>query len=163
MASLDEKNHLPDLAPNSSHTSSSTPTQSIDLIPDQDTKLEHSPTPSRPSDDSTTTTPSALGFEPIRTAPATASRTPRRLSADTIDTLRRERSNNGWGCDDIEEDAAGSGGAVAPYNHPGSSEERDPFEVGWDGGDADPMCPRSMPTWRKWVIIGIASTGSFCV
>ncbi|KAK4034418.1 major facilitator superfamily domain-containing protein [Parachaetomium inaequale] len=119
---------------------------------------------------------SSTNFEPIRPGGRPASRPvsrtgARRLSADTIDTLRRERSNNGWGCDDIEADAAG--GSVAPYNHPSGSNaaagdaadggERDPFEVGWEGGDSDPLCPRSFPTWRKWLIIAITSVGSFCV
>jgi hypothetical protein len=159
MAFPDEKDALPALAPKPTHSdSSTTPTPSID----EKTKLKHDgTTPSRSSTDSSTP-----GFEPIRTTPAPTSRsTPgRRLSAETIDTLRRERSNNGWGCDDIEADAAGTGGAVAPYNHPGPGEvEKDPYEVGWEGGDSDPLCPRSLPTWRKWVVIGIASTGSFCV
>ena len=97
-------------------------------------------------------------FAPLRPANA-----PRRLSIETLSTLRRERSNNGWGVDDIEEDAAGAGGVIAPYNHPAAAEDVDPFEVGWEGGDADPLCPRAMPQWRKWVIVGITSVGSFCV
>jgi hypothetical protein len=95
------------------------------------------------------------GFEPIRAGPDR-----RRLSYETASSLRRERSNNGWGVDDVEEDAAG--GEVAPYNHP-SAEDHDPYEVGWDGGDSDPLCPRSFPAWRKWLIICITSIGSFCV
>lgn len=95
------------------------------------------------------TTGSDTDFEPIRGQ--------RRLSADTIRTLRRERSNNGWGVDDIE--AGDAGESTSPDNR----EVPDPFEVGWDGGDSDPLCPRSMPTWRKWLIIGITSIGSFCV
>ena len=100
-------------------------------------------------------------FAPLRPPPSQ-----RRLSLETISTLRRERSNNGWGCDDLEEDAAGAGGVIAPYNHPaaaGSGVEVDPYEVGWEGGDADPLNPRGLPVWRKWVIVGITSVGSFCV
>lgn len=104
--------------------------------------------------DTEKTSSSEAGFAPIRT------RGDRRISVDTINTLRRERSNNGWGVDDLEEDDAG--GCIAPYNHP-NPEARDPFEVGWDGGDSDPLCPRSLPTWRKWLIIAITSVGSFCV
>ena len=97
------------------------------------------------------------GFEPIRPAPSQ----PRRLSIDTLSTLRRERSNNGWGVDDIEDDAAGAAAAAAA---PGpDAPEVDPFEVGWENGDADEMCPRSFPTWRKWLIIAITSVGSVCV
>lgn len=100
------------------------------------------------------------GFAPIRTAQGARNR---RLSIDTISTLRRERSNNGYGVDDVEEDQAGGGGIIAPYLHPDPDAPRDPFEVGWDNGDNDALCPRSMPTWRKWIIIGITSVGSFCV
>lgn len=39
---------------------------------------------------------------------------------------------------------------------------KDPYEVGWDGGDNDPMCPRSMGTARKWMIVIITSIGSMC-
>ncbi|KAK4105190.1 MFS general substrate transporter [Parathielavia hyrcaniae] len=173
MADLDEKEQhhhhhpgdLDDPNPPPSNTSTTT-AASVGLGPDPpETKHEKTTTSrSRPP------TPDAapLGFEPIRPAPGphSSSHTPRRrLSAETVDTLRRERSNNGWGCDDIEEDAAGAGGSVAPYNHPppSAAAERDPFEVGWDGGDADPLCPRSFPLWRKWMIIVITSVGSFCV
>ncbi|KAK3905044.1 major facilitator superfamily domain-containing protein [Staphylotrichum tortipilum] len=102
------------------------------------------------------------GFEPIRPAPSQ----PRRLSIDTLSTLRRERSNNGWGVDDIENDAAAAAaaagvGAAGPESQP--APEFDPFEVGWENGDADEMCPRNFPTWRKWLIIVITSVGSVCV
>lgn len=119
---------------------------------------------------SKTSTNEPASFEPIRSHhPNSKSKTPsltqkRRLSTGTIDTLRRERSNNGWGVDDIEADAAGSG-IIAPFNlpDPDAAVEHDPFEVGWENGDDDEMCPRSMPLWRKWVIVGITSVGSFCV
>ncbi|KAL2207774.1 MFS general substrate transporter [Sarocladium strictum] len=37
------------------------------------------------------------------------------------------------------------------------------FEVGWDGGDDDPDCPRSFNTARKWLIVIIVSSCGFCV
>ena len=36
------------------------------------------------------------------------------------------------------------------------------FEVQWDGDD-DPMNPRRMPTWRKWMITLTVSVSSMCV
>ena len=36
------------------------------------------------------------------------------------------------------------------------------FTVGWDGDD-DPLCPRSMPYFHKWVIVSVVSTGSLLV
>lgn len=36
------------------------------------------------------------------------------------------------------------------------------FTVEWDG-DEDPLCPRSMSYFRKWVIVSIVSMGSLLV
>lgn len=40
---------------------------------------------------------------------------------------------------------------------------KDPYEVGWDDGDNDPMNPRSMTKARKWFIVFITSFGCFAV
>lgn len=50
-----------------------------------------------------------------------------------------------------------------PSAEPSPVPEKDPFEVTWDGGDADPLCPRSMSTARKWLIVFITCFGSACV
>lgn len=36
------------------------------------------------------------------------------------------------------------------------------FNVSFDG-DQDPICPRSMPLIRKWIIVIIVCTGTLCV
>ena len=104
-------------------------------------------------------------FEPIRTAKS------RRQSRDTSRArplsrsssgLQRERSNNGYGCDGGDDDDADAAG-LEDASRTTEDEPGDPFLVGWDGGDNDPLNPRSMPTWRKWIIIGITAFGSFCV
>ncbi|KAK3384507.1 putative multidrug protein [Lasiosphaeria ovina] len=114
----------------------------------------------------------AVGFEPINAAPLS-----RKPSWETTagNSLSRERSNNGWGVDDLdvdgldEEEAGGNAqsssaaAAAATSSKPAAEGGADPFEVGWEGGDNDPANPRSMPTWRKWTIIGVTSFGSFCV
>ncbi|KAK3316140.1 major facilitator superfamily domain-containing protein [Apodospora peruviana] len=120
-------------------------------------------------------------FTPIQTTHSTAAdggaATPngkRRTSRDTFrsGSLRRERSNNGWGVDDLENDDENdeevesrrpTSAAAAADAQTTNDDEKDPFEVGWEGGDSDPVNPRSMPLWRKWTIIGITSFGSFCV
>lgn len=99
------------------------------------------------------------GFEPIRGA------ADRRVSRETARTgktasLRRECSNNGYGCDDLVDGEDGPEGSIGGGND--VSDDRDPFEVGWDG-EHDLKNPRNMPKWQKWVIIGITSLGSFCV
>jgi hypothetical protein len=43
------------------------------------------------------------------------------------------------------------------------SESTQVFEVTFDGGDKDPDCPRSMGVLRKWMIVTVVSSGSFCV
>ncbi|KAF4125581.1 Fungal trichothecene efflux pump (TRI12) [Geosmithia morbida] len=84
----------------------------------------------------------------------------RRHSAESLArTLSQVRSQNGYGVAD-EDDGdkakpeAGTGG---------DDDERDPYEVGWDGGDSDPLCPRSFTPGRKWLITLIAAFASFCV
>lgn len=118
---------------------------------------------SQPDDDEKKTSSSdEAGFAPIKTpAQQLQQQQRRRGSVDSISTLR---SNNGWGCDDVE---ANNQPAQSPANQPAAAAAdeniADPFEVGWDGGDSDPLCPRSFPLWRKWLIIAITSIGSFCV
>ena len=45
----------------------------------------------------------------------------------------------------------------------GRSIEKDSFEVHWDGGDADPLNPRSLSYTRKWLILGIVALSALCV
>ncbi|KAH8729533.1 major facilitator superfamily domain-containing protein [Ilyonectria robusta] len=73
----------------------------------------------------------------------------------TSEALSRAVSQNGYGC----EDGANSSDDQAQD----SPAEKDPFEVGWDGGDEDPMCPRSFGKVKKWTITVIVSMASFCV
>lgn len=60
--------------------------------------------------------------------------------------VARTRSQNGYGCDDIE--------AVE------AEPKDDPFLVGWDGGDADPLSPRSRSGFQKWTIVLINSVAA---
>jgi hypothetical protein len=71
--------------------------------------------------------------------------------SQSLRSLSRQRSNNGYGVDDSED------------TQEQSPQEKDPYEVGWDGGDNDPMCPRKFGNVRKWVIVLIVSFASLCV
>ncbi|KAM0561032.1 hypothetical protein ACHAPJ_003532 [Fusarium lateritium] len=85
-------------------------------------------------------------FAPIQST-AQATRTHSRASVN----LYRTQSQNGYGCD-------------PPQNEPSDDDlEKDPFEVGWENGDNDPLCPRSFNKMRKWIIVSIVSFASFCV
>ncbi|UNI22583.1 hypothetical protein JDV02_008459 [Purpureocillium takamizusanense] len=103
---------------------------------------------------------------------------PRLSSTSTTATVRRSlhrtRSQNGYGVSDgPSSDSDGQGEAAASAaaaaaasensggGRPGS--EKDPFEVGWDNGDEDPLCPRSFSKARKWLILFIVSHVSLCV
>ncbi|KAL1871180.1 hypothetical protein VTK73DRAFT_2231 [Phialemonium thermophilum] len=95
-------------------------------------------------------------FEPIRPT-STAARS-------EAGSLSRERSNNGFGCDDLDPELPDDSAGGSPS--PASSDEvqdKDPFEVSWENGDEDPLNPRSMKLWRKWTIVLITCSGSFCV
>ncbi|PSS03454.1 major facilitator superfamily domain-containing protein [Coniella lustricola] len=82
-------------------------------------------------------------------------------------SFTRVRSHNGYGCDDnshSEEDAPSSQDLEAKAQKKLSRpNDVDQFEVSFEGGNADPWCPRSKGTVRKWAIVAIASAGSFCV
>ncbi|CAH0046726.1 unnamed protein product [Clonostachys solani] len=44
-----------------------------------------------------------------------------------------------------------------------SDSELEFLQVGWDGGDDDPLCPRSFSKPKKWMIVAIVSMACFCV
>lgn len=105
------------------------------------------------------------GFEPIRTGTRPGSITTRN-SRRSSRALSRTRSNNGYGVDEFEEGEMQMEDEAQQRQDPTEpvEKEKDPYEVGWDGGvDVDPLSPRTMKTWRKWSIVVITSMGSFCV
>ncbi|RYO73587.1 hypothetical protein DL764_010551 [Monosporascus ibericus] len=93
--------------------------------------------------------------EPTRTSSRVSARRP---SLSTLSSVTRARSQNGHGCADLEE--SGGPDDMPSQNRP--ELEKDSFEVSWDG-DGDPMCPRSLPLFRKWTMVVIVGMGSFCV
>lgn len=106
-----------------------------------------------------------VDFEPIRTGTRPGSVTTRN-SRRSSRALSRTRSNNGYGVDEFEEGEVEMEDEAQQRQDPleQADKEKDPYEVGWDGGvDNDPLSPRTMSTWRKWSIVVITSMGSFCV
>ncbi|KAI0014807.1 putative bicyclomycin resistance protein [Xylariomycetidae sp. FL0641] len=86
-------------------------------------------------------------------------RPPNRPLSPQSSLVGRVRSNNGHGCAELEKgEPSGAGNTL----HGDSENETDPFEVSWDG-DEDPLCPRSMPLFRKWLLVVIVGMGSLCV
>lgn len=94
------------------------------------------------------------GFAPIHTADL-----PNPISRKTThsQSIARVRSNNGYG---VSENVRVKG---ETGDEESEEFETNPFEVGWDGGDNDPECPRSMTKLKKWTIACIVCGGSFCV
>ncbi|KAF3761530.1 MFS general substrate transporter [Cryphonectria parasitica EP155] len=86
-------------------------------------------------------------------------------------SLSQMRSQNGYGCDDVndaedeEDDEEGASSSSDPeaQREKRNKKERDEFEVTFEGGTADPWNPRNRGTPRKWMIVTLASAGSFCV
>ncbi|KAK3349399.1 major facilitator superfamily domain-containing protein [Lasiosphaeria hispida] len=121
-------------------------------------RKEHDAEVASSSSSSSEVDPSPL-FLPILAAAST--RRPSNATGGTSrpESIWRERSNNGYGVEDLV-DEADVGAAVEKEP---TAEEKDPYEVGWDAGENDPMNPRGMPHWRKWSIIIITSFGAFIV
>lgn len=92
-------------------------------------------------------------FAPIQSSARRQSAANSRPS--TSEALSRAVSQNGYGCED--------GTNSSDDQAQDSPAEKDPFEVGWEGGDEDPMCPRSFGKVKKWTITIIVSMASFCV
>lgn len=117
----------------------------------QDEKLSAPSTASSPTEASLHPQTTSKEFEPITA-------TPSRAHSQARPSLSRTRSNNGYGVGGVEE---GHGTNVEAGT--GMPVVKDQWEVAWEGGDMDPLCPRSLPLWRKWMIVIIVSASSLCV
>lgn len=124
--------------------------------------------------------PAITGASGAGTGTGTAGAVARIQSNKSLRSLRsisHARSNNGYGCDDLPPDdedddndspssssdpekSGGTGAATATTN-------KDPFEVQFDRINGtienDSWNPRSMSIPRKWLIVALSSSGSFCV
>jgi hypothetical protein len=128
---------------------------------DLEEKLEDGYPPNSPTDTADSSIeedlplPASKEFGAITPASRSTSHA-RNGNPNSIRSISRTRSNNGYGCDEAED--SGSGGDVEG----GPPVEKDPFEVRWDG-DGDPLNPRSMAFVRKWVVVIVVSVSSLCV
>ncbi|KAA8565599.1 hypothetical protein EYC84_009451 [Monilinia fructicola] len=127
-------------------------------MPDlKEEKDEQSPMSS--SEDSNAKAENGLEFQPIKATPTDTPISKVNTRGSQTNSLIRTRTSNGFGCDDPDNTWDGSGGDIEGQR----ADEKDPFEVRFDGGDSDPMCPRSMAHGRKWLVVIIISASSFCV
>lgn len=119
---------------------------------------------------------SYAAIKPAATRPSAPTRplarTRSNRSLTSTRSLAHTRSHNGHGCDDFEEEdddddeevgASSSEDPEAGGAQRSRFKDKDPFEVAFEGGNADSWNPRSMSTPRKWFITALASSGSFCV
>ena len=123
-----------------------------------DEKVER--TPSSPMDESDLALHPSKEFAPINSKANSRSNSHIRNKARSLRSISRTRSHNGYGCDDNDDSTEEEGGDAEAGEAPA---EKDPFEVHWEGGDSDPMNPRSMKVARKWVVVLIVSASSLCV
>lgn len=144
-------------------TTSSTTNEKVTIS--SDSTEEAGETSTLPAEDK----PSYACIKPATstTAPSIVARTRSRSNKSTR-SVSRVRSHNGYGIDDLEDDDDDEDDGSTPSGSDDPEAQRrkesaDPFEVGFDGGDADPWCPRSLTTPHKWLIVTLASSGSFCV
>lgn len=94
-------------------------------------------------------------FAPIQSGTGRRLSLARSHAGSTSGTLNRTVSQNGYGVsDDRDSDDQ------TPEQQ---QTEKDAFEVCWDNGDEDPLCPRSFNKLRKWFIVIIVSNCSLCV
>jgi hypothetical protein len=103
----------------------------------------------------------AKDFQPISTnasKAASRSNSHARNGPTSLRSLSRARSNNGYGCDDMPDSSQEDVGDVEV-----GGQQKDPWEVRWDGGDSDPGNPRSMTMARRWLVVIIVSASSLCV
>lgn len=99
-------------------------------------------------------------WEPIRSDLYTTERTKSRGSSrpHSLRSLGRSRSQNGYSVgDDHSVNGEEAGDAEA------GNAEKDAFEVGWEGGESDPLNPRSKSKAAKWAIVIICAICSLCV
>ncbi|EDN99438.1 hypothetical protein SS1G_02292 [Sclerotinia sclerotiorum 1980 UF-70] len=122
---------------------------------------ENEKLPISTSGDSNITIENDMDFGPIRATPTDIPISRMNTKGSRSNPLARTRSSNGFGCDDHDPDNTWDGSAGG--NGGQRIDEKDPFEVRFDGGDSDPMCPRSMAHGRKWLVVLIVSASSFCV
>jgi hypothetical protein len=95
-------------------------------------------------------------FAPINASAATNKERSQKLQRTTSSTIERSWSlNDGYSCHTVDEEAEDKS------NQPGEAADGDEFVVGWD--DNDPMNPRNMNKFRRWLIVVICSSGSLCV
>lgn len=134
---------------------------------DMSEKRDEGPRSSRSSDDVLDTTtsdpisPIEKEWLPIRAAVSRKNSLPpgSRSSSrpNSIRSMSRVRSQNGYSCDNHDETDSEN------TADPEAAAEKDPYEVGWDDGENDPLNPRSKSKVMKWLIVIICSLSSLCV
>jgi hypothetical protein len=126
--------------------------------PTYDEKLEEKMSASN-SEPNSEMEPQSKEFAPISSRHDRSRTGSQSRQSASIKSLHRTRSHNGYGCDDPEDNKD-----VAEQNmERGGEPKEDPFEVSWEGGESDPMNPRSMSGARKWLVVLIVSASSLCV
>ena len=133
---------------------------------DLDKGSSHSKGPRR---DGQTTVQSSHDLEEAVTmdSSGTVSRTASRTSANAAKPLSHPRSKSESSDSRSQPQDGRRAHSTTDDNEkspeaPASDEDKQ-YEVDWDDGDDDPMCPRSFNKLRKWIITSVVSFASFTV
>ncbi len=86
-----------------------------------------------------------------------------RHRASTVPALFHTVSQNGYGCNGYLGESNEIANEEARIPDYWTLNDKDPFEVAFDAGGADPMSPRSMKTVRKWLIVSVLSGAGLCL
>lgn len=96
-------------------------------------------------------------FTPIQAPIADKEQTQKVHSTNSHPIERSWSLNDGYSCHTADEEGVEN----ASGNEEGEAYESRAFTVGWD--ENDPMNPRNINTFRRWIIVIICSLGSLCV
>lgn len=103
-------------------------------------------------------------YEPI-SGPQMREQNSQQLSVQRTQSRSSSFINNPCSCslsDGYSRTDADDEGDIERAEQGTDTEQEAQFLVKWDG-DHDPMNPRNMSLWRRWVIVAVISMGSACV
>ena len=85
------------------------------------------------------------------------------ISGDHSGSNREDRNSASLEAQKGPQTAQGLNDGMNRVNGDSEPSEKDPFEVTWDSGHNDPLCPLGFNKARKWLIVFVVSFCGFTV